>query len=298
VPIRYTLGVQYDTTTQRSEPESVHSRTGQTSVFFRTPRDRVSATIVRTKAVPRLQSERRPQRGAVKGLHVLLASTQLQVATRERARLGRELHDGIVQELIALDMQLEVLLRDHARSPQELVGTIRQVQSRLRAGTVHLRHIIEGSRESEVTPAQLPEAIDEVVWRFRRETQIAVTYAVHLEGVALRLPPRVCSELVSVVREALINVARHSGAANVAVEFTSDARHFKLTIADDGCGFAVNRPPSVMRERLHSIGGRVQVAPLTHGSRLEISIPREGPWKESVLSESSWRTIIQFFVTG
>lgn len=234
----------------------------------------------------------------MKGLQVLFDETRLRVATRERARLGRELHDGIVQELIALDMQLEVLLRDQKHAPQEIVGTIREVQSRLREGTVQLRQIIEGARKSAVTPAQLPEAIDEVIWRFRRETRIAVTYAVHLKGVEVRLPPRVCTELVSVVREALVNVARHSGAANVAVEFTSDARDFKLTIADDGRGFAVNRPPSVIRERLQSIGGSVQVAPLTRGSRVEISIPREGPWKEPVQSESSWRTIIQFFVTG
>ncbi len=125
-----------------------------------------------------------------------------------------------------------------------------------------------------------------------------MTYAAHLEGVAVRLPPRVCSELVSVVREALVNVARHSGAANVAVEFTSDARDFKLTITDDGRGFAVNRPPSVMRERLHSIGGRVQVERSLTARVWKFRFRGRDHGKKLALSASSWRTIILFFVTG
>lgn len=216
------------------------------------------------------------------------ASTRRLAAARERARLGRELHDGIVQGLSALDVQIEAVLRTHDHTPQDLPATIRLIQARLRAETAQLRVLIEVARASDVTPERLPEAIDEAVWLFRRETKIAVAYAARLEGVAIRLPRRVCGELVSVVREALVNVRRHSGATNVAVEMTSDAQYLKLTISDDGRGFAVNRPPSVIRERLQSIGGRVQVAPLSHGSRLEISIPWEGPWKPSLLSASCW----------
>ena len=220
-------------------------------------------------------------------LHVRRAATRSGAAARERARLGRELHDGIVQDLMAVDLELETALRDHGQSPQELSRTIRLVQGRLRASTVNMRRLIETARASDVSPAQLPATIEEAVWRFARETKIAATYAAHLEGVAIRLPRRVCGELVSVVREALVNVARHSGAANVAVELGHDARHFKLTITDDGRGFAVNCPPSVIRERLQSVGGRVRLEMLAHGSRLEISIPREAPWKEVTLSASS-----------
>lgn len=220
-------------------------------------------------------------------MQIRRATTRSGTAARERARLGRELHDGIAQDLNAVDMELEAALRDHEHDAQELSRTIRLVQAVLRASTVQMRRIIETARLSDVTAAQLPAAIDEAVWLFTRETRIAATYAAHLEGVAIRLPRRVCSEVVSVVREALVNVARHSGAANVAVELCHDARHFKLTITDDGRGFAVNRPPSVIRERLQSIGGRVQLEMLTHGSRLEMSIPREAPWKPATLSASS-----------
>jgi two-component system NarL family sensor kinase len=219
-------------------------------------------------------------------LHARRVATRSGAAARERARLGRELHDGIVQDLIAVDMELETALREHEHTPQQLSRTIRLVQGRLRASAVQMRRLIETARASDVTPAQLPAAIEEVVWLFTRETKIAATYVAHLEGVAIRLPRRVCGELVSVVREALVNVARHSGAANVAVELSHDARHFKLKITDDGRGFAVNRPPSVIRERLQSIGGRVRLEMLTHGSRLEISIPREAPWKETLSASS------------
>ncbi len=228
-------------------------------------------------------------------LHARRAAAPSGVAARERARLGRELHDGIVQDLIAVDMELETALRDYEDTPQELSRTIRRVQGRLRASTVQMRRLIETARASDVSPAQLPAALEEAVWLFTRDTKIAATFSARVEGVAIRLPRRVCSELVSVVREALVNVARHSGAANVAVELGHDARHFKLTITDDGRGFAVNRPPSVIRERLQSIGGRVRLEMLAHGSRLEISVSREAPWKESTLSASSWLMIILSF---
>ena len=150
---------------------------------------------------------------------------------------------------MAVDMQLEAVLRDHEQSAQELLANHQAGPVPAARGNRATCAASSKRRQSERgdagAVARTPSR--NAVWRFTRETKIAVTYAAHLEGVAVRLPRRVCSEMVSVVREALVNVARHSGAANVAVELASDARHIKLTITDDGRGFAVNCPPSVMR---------------------------------------------------
>jgi signal transduction histidine kinase len=214
------------------------------------------------------------------------AAMRRRAAERERARLGRELHDGVVQALAAIDMDIEVARKRAAAEPQKLVETLERVQTRVRAETVALRVLLQQGADSDVSAAELPEVLDETVWRFKRDTQLGVKLVMNLERSAICLPRRVCSELVRIVREALVNVQRHSGAGRVIVQFSADDQFFTVAVEDDGRGFAVNRTPAVIRARARSIGARVRVLALSRGARLEVTIPREGPWRNAVWFES------------
>lgn len=226
------------------------------------------------------------------------AALRRRAAARERARIGRDLHDGVMQGLIAIDMQLEAACRSDCGHPRDLADTVESVQARLRAEVMTLRALVEETRSSDVAPSQLTAAIDEVVWRFNRGGNIAAACFMPPRELAIRLPRRVCSELVRIVREALTNVRRHSGAGNVVVALDYDAQQFTLSIADDGRGFAGRRPPGVLSERAAAIGGFVTLTPVARGSRVVVTISREGPWKHSASYASSWRTTIQSFVMG
>ncbi len=220
-------------------------------------------------------------------------------AARERAHLGRELHDGIVQELASLDLELEVLRRGVAQAPAgSLEVGLLEVQRRLRNELRELRSLQQRARHAAVDGSRLPLVLADAVERFRKETGIAAVFVP--QAGEMDLPPRVCAEIVRIVQEALVNVRLHSGASRVAVGLTRDGASWNLSIEDDGRGLPASngswrygtdavRAPSVIEERVHAIGGtlRLPQALAGTGARLEIAVARRGPWAPRPQSHSS-----------
>jgi signal transduction histidine kinase len=208
-------------------------------------------------------------------------------AAHERARLARELHDGVLQELAVIDIELEVMRRKGTPQPEVLAARVADLQARLNGQLRELRHISQRARAYEVDPLRLASAIAELIDKFSRESGIEASYEAPQGEVAL--PPRVCGEIVRIVQEALVNVRRHSGARHVRVQFTCDDAEWKLCIEDDGLGMRMWGPapvaaggptvrrPAVIEERVQSIGGTLTLA-AGAGARLEIAIARGGPW--------------------
>jgi signal transduction histidine kinase len=209
---------------------------------------------------------------------------------RERARLGRELHDGVVQELAGLDVELEILRRRAATEPDAALALL---QGRLRAQVRELRQLQQRARSYDVDAARLPTVLADLVDRFGRDTGIVSVFAPHAGDV--ELPPRVCGEIVRIVQEALVNVRRHSGARQVVVRFACEDAAWKLWIEDDGRGLArwgtpspgddrqALRAPAVIQERVKSIGGTLRLprSGAGGGACLEIALARGGPWVPS-----------------
>lgn len=226
------------------------------------------------------------------------AALRRRAAARERARLGRELHDGVMQGLSSIDMQLETMLRGFPSDAAEMVDTVVSVQNRIRAELMDMRALIEDCRSDDVAPDHLSDALTEVVWRFNRRGDIAAACFTPPDGEVKKLPRRVCTELVRVVREGLVNVRRHSGARNVMVELVAGHAEYTLSITDDGHGFGGRLPPVVITERVHNIGGTLTLAPAARGARIVITIPRGGPWKHVESQESRWLTTIRSLGLG
>lgn len=201
---------------------------------------------------------------------------------RERARLGRELHDGIVQELACLDVELELIGVTAAAQHGGIRERIARIQERLRAELSTLRKLLQDARFRDLDSARLQSVLESMVERFGRDTRMHADYVSDVSEV--RLPPHVCGEIARIVQEALVNVRRHSGARHVVVTFSCDSAEWRLSIQDDGRGFGAGRPlrtdanrrtplpPTVIYERVHSLGGTVRVvAPGPSGARIEIS---------------------------
>jgi signal transduction histidine kinase len=209
-------------------------------------------------------------------------------AAHERARLGREIHDGVLQELAAIDVELELIRRQAAPPPQMLAASLADIQTRVNGQLRELRHVAERARAYEVDPLRLSTALADQVAKFSRDTGIRATF--EPPGGQVALPPRVCGEIVRIVQEALVNVRRHSGAKHVMVQFACDDAEWKLCIEDDGQGmrtwgtapvaggFPIAWRPAVIEERVQSIGGTLTLASGA-GARLEIAIARGGPWE-------------------
>ncbi|MGH9778410.1 MAG: sensor histidine kinase [Candidatus Acidiferrales bacterium] len=220
----------------------------------------------------------------------------------ERARVAHELHDGVIQSLISLEMQVEVLRRrlsppggdasaagpeasTAGPSPPELAEEMARLQRLLHHEILNVRELMLQMRPLELDPQRLLEFLAETVDRFQRDTGITARFVSELDEVPL--PPRVCRELARIVQEALVNIRKHSGARNVLVNLGSHNGCWRLVVDDDGSGFpfsgrlsqaeldADRRGPLVIKERVRSIGGELAIESTPGGgARLEISLPQ------------------------
>ncbi len=202
----------------------------------------------------------------------------------ERTRLAHELHDGVIQSLMGLEMQTELVRRNAAGDRTILVQEISRLQVLLRQEIQDFRERMQILKPVEVEPAQFVKCLGDTVDRFQRDQLISASFDADAQEVSL--PPRACAELVRVLQEALVNIRKHSGARKVSVRFGRDNGISKLVIEDDGRGFefagrlslaelnAAALGPRVIRERVRSIGADlvIESAP-GGGARLEISLP-------------------------
>jgi len=202
----------------------------------------------------------------------------------ERARFARELHDGAIQSLIAVEMQLDVLRRQSGTQAPVVNSELGRIQKLLREEVLKLRELMQAMKSFEVNAERLLGFLFDTVERFRRETGISAEFVSELERV--ELPQKVCRELARIVQESLVNVRKHSGAHHVLVRLAQRGGNLQLTVEDDGQGFAFSgrlseaelettgKGPAVIRERVRLLAGELTIESNPgHGARLEVRIP-------------------------
>jgi signal transduction histidine kinase len=201
----------------------------------------------------------------------------------ERGRVARELHDGIVQSLIALKMQVE-LARLRAKETAT-VDVLHDTEALLSGEISNLRGLMFEIAPVDASTGNLSESIADTVDRFD-----------HLPGISARFvsrvgdahaPSQVCREVVRILQEALVNVRKHSGAKNVLVSLSVSGSVWMMVVDDDGQGFNFEgrrthaeldrerKGPRVLKERVRLLGGSLAIdSKPGAGARLEISLPR------------------------
>jgi signal transduction histidine kinase len=215
----------------------------------------------------------------------LLRRLRQRAGAVERARVARELHDGAVQSLIAMEMQVDVLRRKSEAQAGPLTSELGRIQSLLREEVLKLRELMQQMKSLDVDSTNLLRFMVDTVERFQRETGITTRFLSDLESI--EMPQRVCRELVRIVQEGLVNVRKHSAAHNVLVHLGSRDGLWRLSVEDDGQGFpfagrysqseleAMGQGPVVIRERVRLIAGELTVeSSPSRGSRLEVTVPR------------------------
>jgi signal transduction histidine kinase len=203
----------------------------------------------------------------------------------ERARFARELHDGAIQSLIAVEMQLDVVRRQSGQQPV-VISELSRIQKLLREEVLKLRELMQAMKSFEVDAERLPGFVADTVERFRRETGISAEFVSELDKI--ELPQKVCRELARIVQESLVNVRKHSGARNVFVRLAQRAGNLQLTVEDDGRGFPFSgrmseselansgKGPAVIRERVRLLAGELTIESTPgSGARLEVRIPAQ-----------------------
>jgi signal transduction histidine kinase len=202
----------------------------------------------------------------------------------ERARVARELHDGAVQSLIAVEMQVDVVRRQ-AENGKPISGELGRIQGLLREEVLKLRELMQQLKSIDVDAQRLLGVLHDTVERFQRETGISARFVTDVED--LDMPQSVCRELLRIVQEGLVNVRKHSGARHALVRLAATNGGWNLTVEDDGKGFPfagrmtqvqmeeMGRGPMIIKERVRLIAGELTVESNPgQGTRLEVTVPR------------------------
>src|SRR5579872_3420627 len=217
----------------------------------------------------------------------LLHRLRRRAGAAERARFARELHDGAVQSLIAVEMQVDVLKRQAETKPAIVIGELGRIQGLLREEVLKLRELMQQMKSIDVDARKFLSVVTDSVERFERETGISARFVTDIEK--LKMPDRVCRELLRIVQESLVNVRKHSRARHVLVRLASNPEQWSLIMEDDGKGFSfagrltqeeldnLGKGPMIIKERVRLIGGALTVESTPgSGSRLEVKVPKDG----------------------
>lgn len=220
----------------------------------------------------------------------LLAKTRRWAVAQERNRLGRELHDAIVQDVFSLAV--------HSRTIQVSTETDGPVDvERIRAGAAELielsrsaltalRALIFELRPPALQDHSLIEAVRAYAASMTGRSGVPIT--VLDERADTALPEEASDNIYRVVQEALHNVVKHAGASTVTVGFrdgdgiAAPGADVVVEIADDGRGFdpaglggGGHLGLVTMRERAEDLGGRLEVRSRSGGgTRVILRVPR------------------------
>ncbi len=159
------------------------------------------------------------------------ADQQRLALLEDRQRISRELHDGVIQDIIALGMQLSAEVArdsdpDRASRDMERLDRLEDVVRQLRRVVFEL---------GVPAPQDFGDAVQDVVREAGRV--LAHRPELRLTGAFGTVPPPVAEDALSVLREALSNVARHAAGAHCWVRLDVDDAAITVTVEDDGAGF-------------------------------------------------------------
>jgi signal transduction histidine kinase/YHS domain-containing protein len=201
----------------------------------------------------------------------------------ERARLARELHDEIVQQLIALGHRVDRVQRLFERDPAQATERLQAMRGSITALVDELRTMIGDLRPPALSELGLLPAVELLLGR-SGEDGPEVTLVV--QGQERRLAPQSELALFRIVQEAWSNIRRHARATRADFIFGYEHEGLHVTITDDGVGYTLPAEADApdghwglrgMRERAELTGGTLEMTSKPgHGTQLHLHIPYPG----------------------
>ena len=203
----------------------------------------------------------------------------------DRILVARDLHDGVLQSLTGIRLELQALARgaaaDGAATGDRLLGIERALALEQR----ELRRFIDGLRPTaaHAERVSLDDRLEEIRDRIGLEWRTPI--AIRLNPENLTVPAHLERAVPLMVHEAVVNALKHGHPSRVTVAVEARGETLFITVEDDGSGFAFagrldqqtlterHAGPISLRERVASLGGQIAVDSTPRGARVEVSVP-------------------------
>jgi signal transduction histidine kinase len=208
-------------------------------------------------------------------------------AAEERARVARDLHDGLLQTFTGVGLRLaaaralqDVNAADAARELERAQQLLAQEQRDLR---VFVEELLPAVAPHE--PVNLQRRLEQLAVRVSADRNLEVR--VHLDPSARNLASAMAREVYLLVREAVLNAIRHGEASRIDVSLCDirERPEIRIQVADNGRGFPFagtcgsDSPlmtefgPRTVRERVDALRGRMHITSQRSGALLDIVVP-------------------------
>jgi two-component system NarL family sensor kinase len=196
---------------------------------------------------------------------------------QERIRIAGELHDGVMQQMLAVTMMLGTAKR--RTSEPETKTSLDKIQERLIQAGTDIRQLSHDLHPPILQEAGLPEAMRSYCEQFSASSSIAVTCAA--DDRVRDLSRGAALAVFRILQEALGNAAKHAHATRITVRLTRSGDDVSLTVSDDGAGFDSGSLGTsgglgliMMRERASQLNGtfHFESAP-GRGTTITVVIP-------------------------
>ncbi len=217
---------------------------------------------------------------AAVAIHNARLNDQLQtvILSRERDRIGMELHDGVIQSVYAVGMKLEIL-RGQFPMTSEQEEQYNSIIHNLNQIIEDIRLYIRDLRSARDEQATFKQRLENLARHFRDFAHVDV--GVEVPADLRTLNDRQRHSLTQIVREALSNVARHAHATHVDVKIRESENRLIMTVCDDGQGFdpdTAKDPESFglrnMQQRATRLGGTFVIdSEPGKGTLLTVTVP-------------------------
>ncbi|MBI4401247.1 MAG: sensor histidine kinase [Nitrospirae bacterium] len=229
----------------------------------------------------------------VSGLRIALTQTrrseealrdseeQLRQVLEERERIGRDLHDGIIQSVYAIGLRLKDCQRLIEEDRSEAIRQLGEVIADVNAVIRDVRNYILGLEPEILTRQELEAALAALVRTM--EGAHALHFELQVDPTAAdQVTPEQATHILYIAREAMSNSLRHSGARTGFVSLRRDAGCVRLEVTDDGGGFDATIPEERGQglrnivARARKLGAHVEViSEPGRGTRIVLDIPVE-----------------------
>ena len=252
----------------------------------------VAYTVLLAGTFADQRSDLRALRSAYAALDRMRVTEAERATLEERARLAREIHDGLAQHLWFAKLKFERLSSTLSDDERPLAEEVTQA---LDAAIIEAREALVTMRSSLEEDVPFSDMLVRTVDDFESSSGLRAEFTAST-GIPSSFAPRVQVELLRIVSEALNNVRKHADATTVRITAEASDGELLITITDNGRGFDENEAFDKgmglqgMRERARLIGGSLLVmSELSGGTTIEIRAPIAAAGVSSV-TETSERT--------
>jgi signal transduction histidine kinase len=204
--------------------------------ILRTLAHQAEAALGNVLLVERLQRQlveiRASRETITQAQHDLLRSRE-----EERSRLARELHDGPIQSLVAMNMQLGLSMPASGQASGEMTAAIADMRAEIKTLLSDLREVCAELRPPMLDTLGLGAALRGLAEDWSAQSGIPIRWELPEDAALRGLPSEVSVNFYRIAQEGLANIAHHTRANQVNLSITCERGALSLLLQDDGQGF-------------------------------------------------------------